>query len=65
MDTVVNTQIKANLDFNKKLLDIDDLVPDEGLEKDAEEPDESVLHVLVPDGLARGDAVRDVQMNKL
>ncbi len=54
-----------NLNFNKQLLDVDDLVPDERLKKNAEKPDESILHVLVPDGLTGGDAVGDVEVNEL
>ena len=48
------------LDFDEQFLDVDDLVPDEGLEEHAEEPHKPVLHVLVLDGLARRDAVGNV-----
>jgi hypothetical protein len=41
-------------------LNVNDLVSDERLEKHTEETNQPVLHVLVPDGLASGDAVRDV-----
>jgi hypothetical protein len=44
---------------------IDDLVPNERLQEDADEAHEAVLHVSVADGLARGDAVADVQVHEV
>ena len=46
-------------------LHVDDLVPDERLQEHADEPDQAVLHVAVPDRLTGGHAVGDVQVDKL
>ena len=53
------------LHFDEKVLYVDDLVPDQRLQKDANEPHKPVLHVLVFDVFARGDAVGDVEVDKL
>ena len=53
------------LHLDEEVLDVDDLVADQRLQKHAHQSHEAVLHVLVLDVLARRDAVRDVQMNKL
>ena len=45
-------------------LDVDDFVADERLEEDADEAHQPVLHVTVLDGLARRDAVGDVQVDE-
>ena len=56
----------TSLHLDEELLDVDDLVADEGLEEDAEQPHEAVLHVLVVVlGLARAYAVADVQVQEL
>ena len=46
-------------------LDVDDLVANERLQEDADKTNQPVLHEPVLDVLARGDAIRDVQMHKL
>jgi hypothetical protein len=52
--------VSLYLYFDEEFLNVNDLVSDERLEKHTEETNQPVLHVLVPDGLASGDAVRDV-----
>jgi hypothetical protein len=53
------------LHFNEQVLDVDDFVPDQALQKDANQADEAVLHVLVLDVFATRDAVADVQVDEL
>mmetsp|Transcript_117469 Transcript_117469/g.230500 ORF Transcript_117469/g.230500 Transcript_117469/m.230500 type:complete len:310 (+) Transcript_117469:125-1054(+) len=53
------------LDLDEQVLDVDDLVPDQGLQEHADQPNKSVLHVLVLDVLARRDAVRNVEVDEL
>jgi hypothetical protein len=44
--------------------DINGLVPNEGLKEDTHQSDQTILHVAIFDGFARGDAVRNVQVNE-
>ena len=69
------------LNLNKEFLDINYFVSDQRLKEDTDQPDESVLHIsentneenvpdiardiLVLNGLTSGDAVGDVQVDKL
>ena len=52
------------LDLDVHLLDVENLVSDEGLEEDADEAHESVLHITVFDRVTSRNAVGDVQMNE-
>lgn len=53
------------LHFDVHFLHVENLVSNEGLEEDADEPHESVLHVSVFDRVAGGNAVRNIKVNKL
>ena len=53
------------LHLDEQFAHVYDLVPDQGLEEDADKPHQSVLHVLVLDGLAGGDAVGYIEMDEL
>lgn len=53
------------LHLDEQVLHVDDLVADQGLQEDTDQPHQSVLHVPILDILARGDAVGDVQVHKL
>lgn len=46
-------------------LDIDDLIPYQGLQEYTDQPNQSVLHILVLDVFAAGDTVGYVQVNEL
>lgn len=60
------TELDAErLDLGEQLLHIDDLVPNQGLQKHAYEPYQAVLHVTILDGLASGYAVADVEVYEL
>ena len=48
-----------------RYLDVDDLVANERLQKNADETHESVLHVAVLDRLAGRDTVGDVEVDEL
>mmetsp|Transcript_35783 Transcript_35783/g.82887 ORF Transcript_35783/g.82887 Transcript_35783/m.82887 type:complete len:226 (+) Transcript_35783:172-849(+) len=53
------------LHLDQQVAYVDDLIADERLQEDAHEPHQPVLHVLVLDAFARGDAVGDVQVHEL
>lgn len=53
------------LNLDEEVLNINDLVSDQRLEEDADQPDQTILHVFVFDLLTGGDAVGDVEVDEL